>query len=121
MTPNLGQGACLAIEDAIVLATCLKTTSDVVSALKLYETLRIRRTYSIAQFARLMGWVVQLGNPLVSGIRDGIAKRIPEEVLSKSLMWILEYKTPDLRPGNAQNPGQEVQKRSIVKPETLKL
>ncbi len=68
-----------------------------------------------------MGWVVQLGNPLVSGIRDGIAKRIPEEVLSKSLMWILEYKTPDLRPGNAQNPGQEVQKRSIVKPETLKL
>ena len=121
MTPNLGQGACLAIEDAVVLATCLKTTSDVVSALKLYETLRIRRTYSIAQFARLMGWVVQLGNPLVSGIRDGIAKRIPEEVLSKSLMWILEYKTPDLRPGNAQNPGQEVQKRSIVKPETLKL
>jgi 2-polyprenyl-6-methoxyphenol hydroxylase-like FAD-dependent oxidoreductase len=119
MTPNLGQGACQAIEDAVALAACLKTTSDVVSALKLYETLRIRRTNSIAQLASLIGRVVQLGNPLVSGARDEIVKRIPEHVLLKILMWILEYETPDLQPGDAQTPGRELQKRSIVQSETL--
>jgi len=69
----------------------------------------------------LMGWAVQLGNPLASGIRDWIAKRIPEGVLLKSLMWMLEYETPDLRPGDAQTPDQEAQKHSIVRPETQKL
>lgn len=119
MTPNLGQGACQAIEDAVVLAASLETTSDVVSALKLYETLRIRRTNSIARLASVIGRVVQFENPLVSGIRDAIAKRIPENVLLHGLMWILEYETPDLQPGDAQTPGRPLQKRSIVQSELL--
>lgn len=114
MTPNLGQGACQAIEDAVVLAASLETTSDVVSALKLYETLRIKRTNRIARLASVIGRVVQLENPLLSGIRDRIAKHIPENVLLKSLMWILEYETPDLQPADAQTSGRPLQKRSIV-------
>ena len=47
MTPFTGQGACQAIEDAVVLAACLGAEPDVAAALRLYETRRIPRTTEI--------------------------------------------------------------------------
>ena len=91
MTPNLGQGACQAIEDAVVLAGCLEAEHNIASALKLYERRRIKRTNSIAQLARRIGQVVQLENGLLSSLRDAVVKRMPTSVLLKSLMWILAY------------------------------
>ena len=41
MTPDMGQGACQAIEDAVVLADCLTRWSEVAEALRAYESLRI--------------------------------------------------------------------------------
>ena len=46
MTPNFGQGGCQAIEDGVVLASCLEVERDVVTALKLYETRRVKRANS---------------------------------------------------------------------------
>ena len=37
----MGQGACQAIEDAVVLADCLTRWSEVAEALRAYESLRI--------------------------------------------------------------------------------
>jgi hypothetical protein len=42
MTPNLGQGACQAIEDAVTLGACLDTTTDTIAALNGYDRLRRR-------------------------------------------------------------------------------
>ena len=42
-TPGLGQGACQAIEDAVVLADSLSATAEIASALKAYESRRIPR------------------------------------------------------------------------------
>ncbi|MGQ4386556.1 FAD-dependent oxidoreductase [Streptomyces sp. SAS_270] len=39
-SPATGQGASMALEDAVVLAKCLRDAPDTVSALSLYETLR---------------------------------------------------------------------------------
>ena len=44
MTPNLGQGACQAIEDGVALTRCLAANSDPVAALRAYEARRIPRT-----------------------------------------------------------------------------
>jgi 2-polyprenyl-6-methoxyphenol hydroxylase-like FAD-dependent oxidoreductase len=55
MTPNLGQGAAQAIEDALVLARHLKTHEDPVSALRAYESLRSPRTSAIAKQAWMIG------------------------------------------------------------------
>jgi salicylate hydroxylase len=44
MLPFLAQGACMAIEDAVVLARCLTSFEDVGHALQRYERLRIART-----------------------------------------------------------------------------
>jgi 2-polyprenyl-6-methoxyphenol hydroxylase-like FAD-dependent oxidoreductase len=46
-TPNLGQGACQALEDAVVLADCLRQSGDVEQALRRYEQQRQRRTAAI--------------------------------------------------------------------------
>ena len=91
MTPNLGQGGCLAIEDAVVLGECLKANPDIASALKSYEKRRIRRVNNIGTLANLIGRVVQIGNPTVCGIRDAVVKRVPNSLLLKSMMWILDY------------------------------
>ena len=92
MTPDLGQGACQAMEDAVELAKCLKARTDIVSALKLYEKRRVRRTNRIALLARIVGKVIQWENPLASRIRNAIMKRIPVNLQLKVLMWIIDYK-----------------------------
>jgi 2-polyprenyl-6-methoxyphenol hydroxylase-like FAD-dependent oxidoreductase len=55
ITPNLGQGACQAIEGAVVLAKLLAQRSDPEDALKEYETSRIPRTSSFVKRSRLIG------------------------------------------------------------------
>jgi 2-polyprenyl-6-methoxyphenol hydroxylase-like FAD-dependent oxidoreductase len=44
ITPNVGQGACMAIEDAACLAKCLLAHSDTTSGFRTYEALRGSRT-----------------------------------------------------------------------------
>ena len=41
MTPDMGQGACQAIEDAVILADCLAGSGDIPPALGAYEARRI--------------------------------------------------------------------------------
>ncbi|HBE24541.1 MAG TPA: hypothetical protein DDW33_02490, partial [Ktedonobacter sp.] len=60
-------------------------------ALRLYERRRSRRANRIAELARRVGQVVQLENGLMSGLRDAVVKRLPVNVLLRSLMWILAY------------------------------
>lgn len=91
MTPNLGQGACQAIEDAVELAECLKAEPDIVSALKHYEKQRVRRTNRITLMARLVGQVVQWENPMACRIRNAIMKRTPVSLELKTVIWIIDY------------------------------
>jgi salicylate hydroxylase len=44
MTPFLGQGAVMAIEDAMLLSRCLQNSDDTVEALDTYQRARIERT-----------------------------------------------------------------------------
>ncbi len=48
-TPDLGQGACQAIESAVVLADCLAGSQDVVAGLRAYERARMDRTATISR------------------------------------------------------------------------
>lgn len=54
-TPNLGQGACLAIEDAVVLARAIARFDGCESAFSYYHDLRARRTARIARLSRWWG------------------------------------------------------------------
>ena len=91
MTPNLGQGACIAIEDAVALADCLRSETDVTTGLHMYEKRRVTRANTITRLAGLIGQAVQLNNPLVSMLRNTVIKKIPSRVPLQQLMWILDY------------------------------
>jgi 2-polyprenyl-6-methoxyphenol hydroxylase-like FAD-dependent oxidoreductase len=54
-TPNLGQGACLAIEDAVVLARAVARSDDCERAFSHYYRVRSRRTARIMQLSRWWG------------------------------------------------------------------
>jgi len=52
MPPDLGQGACQAIEDAVVLAAALASNDDVAAALAQYDVARRARVQPMAAAAR---------------------------------------------------------------------
>jgi 2-polyprenyl-6-methoxyphenol hydroxylase-like FAD-dependent oxidoreductase len=76
MTPNLGQGACQAIEDAVVLGRCMKDASDPVPALREYERRRIDRTAYAVKRSWLIGAVGRWQNPLACWLRNKVQKRV---------------------------------------------
>ena len=91
MTPNLGQGACQAIEDAVVLARCLGDGGEVVSSLRLYEASRIPRTADVVRRSRLVGRILQLENPLLCRLRDAVARRTSARVQLRQLASVARY------------------------------
>lgn len=79
-TPNLGQGGCIAIEDAIVLARCLTGIGDAEAALRCYERLRYARTSAVSRYSRLYGTIgqwesVRLRAWVLSLLTEGLAQR----------------------------------------------
>jgi FAD-dependent urate hydroxylase len=91
MTPNLGQGACQAIEDAVALADCIAGSKEIAAALQIYEGRRLRRTNRIVEQSRRIGRMGQLENPLVRGLRNSLIKLIPASAQMKQLEWIIGY------------------------------
>jgi 2-polyprenyl-6-methoxyphenol hydroxylase-like FAD-dependent oxidoreductase len=80
MTPDLGQGACQAIEDAVVLARSLNEEGDIETALRLYEERRADRVAYVVRQSRRLGRVGQLENPLLRRLRDATLRTIPKRV-----------------------------------------
>ena len=91
MTPDLGQGACQAIEDAVVLAKCLSEESSPTSALRRYEAHRARRVAAIVRRSRRLGRVAQLKNPFLCGLRDVLLKKTPDRMLLRQAEELVSY------------------------------
>jgi len=91
MTPDLGQGACQAIEDGLELAKCLVSGANEVAGLKEYETSRIPRTKSIVLGSRRMGRIGQVNSPLLCRIRDMVLRLTPRAVTLRSLAPMIGY------------------------------
>jgi 2-polyprenyl-6-methoxyphenol hydroxylase-like FAD-dependent oxidoreductase len=90
MTPNLGQGACQAIEDAVVLGASVRGTRSAAS-LRSYEARRIQRTGVVVRASRSMARVLQIEAPLLCGVRDAVVRRMPGGVRMGRLDPIVGY------------------------------
>jgi 2-polyprenyl-6-methoxyphenol hydroxylase-like FAD-dependent oxidoreductase len=90
-TPNLGQGGCMAIEDALVLARCLQKYGASEHALRTYEKLRYERTAAVTGFSRLYGTVGQWENALLTRLRSQALSLAPEILLRRLLRIIFDY------------------------------
>lgn len=89
MTPNLGQGACQAMEDAVALKTAFGLSSDVGAALKAYQAARLPRANAIATQSRQIGQVGQLSNPLLCGLRDTVFRLMPAMIRDHQLASVV--------------------------------
>jgi 2-polyprenyl-6-methoxyphenol hydroxylase-like FAD-dependent oxidoreductase len=87
-TPNLAQGACQAIEDAVVLADCLKQTADVERAFREFEKRRLKRTHWIVNTSWRIGKIAQLEHPLLVGLRNTAFRMMPASANRRQLQRI---------------------------------
>ncbi|MHB1278794.1 MAG: FAD-dependent monooxygenase, partial [Bacteroidia bacterium] len=78
-TPNMGQGACQAIEDAWFLSQCLLKEKSTESAFAAFEKLRLKRTHDIVNKSRTLGKVAQWENKIARSFRDFLFSRISEK------------------------------------------
>ncbi|MEY9848514.1 2-polyprenyl-6-methoxyphenol hydroxylase-like FAD-dependent oxidoreductase [Streptacidiphilus sp. BW17] len=75
MSFNIGQGACLAIEDALELADQLAAPgATVTQALRAYEAERQQRTAPMQELAHRIGVIGSLQNPAAIWLRDRVMK-----------------------------------------------
>lgn len=94
MTPDVGQGACQAIEDAWVLATALAGEADVQAALSSYDRLRRPRTQAIARSAHRVGRVAQASAPVAVALRDLSARLTPPRLAAAPLARVTGWVPP---------------------------
>ena len=95
MLPYLGQGACQAIEDGVVLAAALaQQPDDPASALQRYEQVRRPRARRVVLAARARGVDNHRVSPIAAWRRDvlmGLRKRFTSDVGGRGDSWIPEY------------------------------
>jgi 2-polyprenyl-6-methoxyphenol hydroxylase-like FAD-dependent oxidoreductase len=90
-TPNLGQGGCMALEDALVLAKCIDKEASLHGALRCYESLRFHRTKGIQQRSLLMGHIGQWQNPLLVRGRRVVTRLLSPKLIERNLRRALLF------------------------------
>ena len=101
VTPNLGQGGCLAIEDAAILARCInkygpaaaqgETAGSIDTALRKFARLRYTRTATVARCSRMYGVVGQWANPSAVRFRRAALSLVPARLNQWLLRWLTDY------------------------------
>jgi 2-polyprenyl-6-methoxyphenol hydroxylase-like FAD-dependent oxidoreductase len=84
-TPNLGQGANMAIDDAISLARALRAEASLSAALRRYEAERLRRTHDIVDRSWAFGRMCLWESSLAVWVRDALIRSTPKAVLREAL------------------------------------
>ena len=98
-TPNLGQGGCMAIEDAVILARAIIENSEIERAFRIYETLRYSRTARVVNISRHYGNIGQWKNPVAAKIRRFLVSLGSGSQAEKNYRKFVDYD-----PGNVEMP-----------------
>ncbi|MDX2077738.1 MAG: FAD-dependent monooxygenase [bacterium] len=91
MTPNMGQGGCMAIEDAVVLGKCLGADKNIGQALLEYQKLRVPRANKVQGMSRLLGKVLSNPNRVVYRARNLAFGLMPASVQMRNLGSIVGF------------------------------
>lgn len=89
-TPNMGQGACQAIEDAYVLADCLHLHTDSNEAFSHFQQLRQAKAHQVVNSSWQIGKMAQWKNPLAIGMRNLLMRSMPASLNRKQSERIFE-------------------------------
>ncbi|MCY3857674.1 MAG: FAD-dependent monooxygenase [Gammaproteobacteria bacterium] len=95
-TPTFGQGACAAIEDAVVLADNLRQAKDPVTGLRSYEIAR-RRTAKMTRLSWRTGKILQYEHPALVWWRTvSMSMRASQWNANRILRWFVRHNVPTL-------------------------
>jgi 2-polyprenyl-6-methoxyphenol hydroxylase-like FAD-dependent oxidoreductase len=90
MTPDLGQGAGQALEDAVALGRHLSGAEDVAAALRAYEAERAPRVARLVRASRRFGGVAQVRDGRLAAARNGLLRLVPAALQRRALRRLLE-------------------------------
>ncbi|RYU82119.1 FAD-dependent monooxygenase [Hymenobacter persicinus] len=89
-TPNMGQGAGMAVEDAAMLARCLRETPDLTDAFAQFDQRRRPRTTRIVEQSWQLGRAAQLTNPLLVTLRNAVMRSLPARINEQQMAFLYE-------------------------------
>ncbi|MEU6389276.1 FAD-dependent monooxygenase [Streptomyces sp. NPDC046939] len=97
MPPNLGQGACQALEDAVTLAATLATEPTIDTALARYDAERRPRSQAVADAARQAGRMGHhLSHPLAVMLRNTALRLTPSRAATRMILRHHAWTPPPL-------------------------
>ncbi|MFO0605816.1 MAG: NAD(P)/FAD-dependent oxidoreductase [Polyangiales bacterium] len=85
MTPDLGQGACQALEDAVALGRALAPSEPVRAGLARYERTRRARADAVAELSRLVARLAMPPSDAACALRDATWRVTPAEAFLAQL------------------------------------
>jgi 2-polyprenyl-6-methoxyphenol hydroxylase-like FAD-dependent oxidoreductase len=95
-TPNLGQGGCMAIEGAYILAKSIEIYGLTKKAFDRYEELQYPRSENIVNESLKLGKMGQLENPILIALRNLAFKLMPSNVAMKLIDKYFSYRVTKL-------------------------
>lgn len=87
-TPNMGQGACMAIEDAATLANCMVKNTTIEEAFSQFQAKRIGRTTKIVNTSWRVGRIAQWENPWLMRVRNVAIRSTPTRVAEQQIKFL---------------------------------
>jgi salicylate hydroxylase len=94
MVPFVAQGACMAIEDAWVLADQLASNVDIATALQTYQNIRKPRTTKVQETALKSGRIYHTANPLARGLLHAgmrLSSKMAPAIMAGHYKWIYDH------------------------------
>jgi 2-polyprenyl-6-methoxyphenol hydroxylase-like FAD-dependent oxidoreductase len=91
IVPFLGQGGCMALEDAYIFGKLLiKNREDITHAQREYKRLRAPRLRMVKRMSETQGYLYHLSNPFITSIRNFLMRK-SSSTTDKRLMRIWDY------------------------------
>jgi 2-polyprenyl-6-methoxyphenol hydroxylase-like FAD-dependent oxidoreductase len=84
-TPNLGQGAAQAIEDAWVLAEQMSRAPDPTTAFAGYQRIRMPKARRVTRLSRQLGHLAHLSNRAGRQVRNAVLRSLPDAVARRQM------------------------------------
>ena len=91
-SPNAGQGASLALEDAMMLAKCMRDCEQTGQAFSMFHQLRRERVERIVQYSRSIGERKHAINPVQVFFRDLMLPIFLKSANKQSQEWLYDYR-----------------------------
>ncbi|MBR9921056.1 MAG: NAD(P)-binding protein [Bacteroidetes bacterium] len=95
-TPNLGQGGCIAIEGAFVLAKCIRKYGLTNRAFSRYEVLHYPRARAVVKQSLLLGKIGQWANPILVPLRNVMFRLTPSSIAMRMFGRFFNFRASEL-------------------------